>query len=126
MHATILRPSFTRPVDDAEARRALDLVIPECQRAAGFHGIYSIRINQRQIVNVFLWDSLEASVLGLQAARQVAVPFFGPALAGPPECLAGEVIRAQLAAQQSRVVSSRSGGMMAIRPRARPRTEAQP
>ena len=94
MHATILRPSFTRPVDDVEAGRALDLVIPECQTAGGFHGIYSIRINEREIVNVFLWDSREASEHGLQAARQVAVPFFGPTLAGPPERIAGDVIRA--------------------------------
>src|ERR1051326_2250328 len=97
MYATILRPSFTRPVDDVEAGRALDLVIPVCQGAGGFHGIYSVRINEREIVNVFLWDSHAASEQGLLAARQVAVPFFGPTLAGPPERTAGVVIRAQVA-----------------------------
>jgi hypothetical protein len=92
MYAVIGRPRFTQEVTDQDARRALDEVVATCEQVGGFRGLCSVRVSDREVINIFFWDSRADGERGRAAVRPVVVDFFGAALDGVPDFTYGEVI----------------------------------
>jgi hypothetical protein len=92
MYAVIGRPRFVREVDDEEELRLLSRVVATCEQSGGFRGLCTVRISERELVNIFFWESRADGERGRDALRPVVLEFVGAALDGAPEFTAGEVL----------------------------------
>jgi hypothetical protein len=92
MHGFIARPRFTRPFDDEEERRVLAELVPICKRSGGFRALYTLRVSEREIVNIFFWDTREEAERGFAAARPHILELLGGILEGPPDRVSGGLI----------------------------------
>ena len=53
MYAVIGRPRFVPEVSDEEELRLLSEVVAACEQSGGFRGLCTVRISQRELVNIF-------------------------------------------------------------------------
>jgi heme-degrading monooxygenase HmoA len=91
-YGLIARPRFTRPVGDAEARRIIDGVIPLYKQSGGFHALYTVRVSEREVLNLSFWDSQADAERGFAAAAPYVREQFRGLLVGPPERAAGALL----------------------------------
>lgn len=92
MHILVLRPRLRRPVDDEEARRIYEAVIPLYEGSGGFRALYGVRLSDRELITFSFWDSHEDAERGFEAARPHMVAAYRGVLDGPPERTSGELL----------------------------------
>jgi heme-degrading monooxygenase HmoA len=91
MHVLVLRPRLRRSVDDEEAGRIYEAVIPLYEGSGGFRALYGVRLGDRELMGISFWDSREDAERGFEAARPRMVAAYGGVLDGPPERTSGEL-----------------------------------
>jgi hypothetical protein len=91
MHVLVARPHFTRALDDDEARRALMEAVPLYEQSGGFHSLYSVRVSDREVINISFWESREDAERGFAAARPAMSAMLGPIMEGAPDRSSGEL-----------------------------------
>ena len=92
MHVLVARPRFTRTLDDEEYQRAFRQVVPLYERSGGFRAFYSLRVSDREVINISFWDSREDAERGFAAARPAMTALLGTIMAGPPDRSSGELL----------------------------------
>lgn len=92
MYAVIGRPRFVREVGDEEELRLLNNVVATCEQSGGFRGLCTVRISERELVNIFFWDTRADGERGRNALRPVVLELVGAALDGAPDFTTGEVL----------------------------------
>jgi heme-degrading monooxygenase HmoA len=91
MHVLVARPRFIRTLDEDEARRALSEAVTLYETSGGFHAFYSVRVSDREVINISFWDSREDAERGFAAARPAMSELLGPIMDGPPARISGEL-----------------------------------
>jgi hypothetical protein len=92
MYAVVGRPRFARDLDDQEELTVLRQVVARCEQSGGFRGLCTIRVNERELINVFFWDTREDGERGRDAVRPVVINLLAGAFDGAPEFAGGEVL----------------------------------
>jgi hypothetical protein len=93
MYAVIGRPRFVRAVEDEQELQLLHEVVAKCEQSGGFRGLCTVRVNDRELINIFLWDTYEDGARGREAIRPVVIQALGiDAFDGAPEFISGEVL----------------------------------
>jgi heme-degrading monooxygenase HmoA len=92
MHVLIAQVRFTRTLEDDEARRALTEAANHYEKAGGFHALYSVRITEREVINISYWNSREDAERGFAAARSSVHNLIGTIIDGRPEVHSGDLI----------------------------------
>jgi heme-degrading monooxygenase HmoA len=92
MHVLVARVHFTRTLEDEEARQALTEAASQYEKSGGFQALYSVRISDREVINVSLWTSQEDAERGFAAARWSVHERIGEIIDGRPEICSGHLI----------------------------------
>lgn len=92
MHVLVARPRFTRTLTEEEVQRALGEAVTLYQQSGGFHAFYSVRVSEREVMNISFWNSREDAERGFAAARPSMTALLGAIMEGPPERSSGDVI----------------------------------
>jgi hypothetical protein len=92
MHVLVAQPRFTRALDDEEARRALSHAVSLYEQSGGLHSFYSVRVSDREVINISFWDSRDDAERGFATARPAMSAMLGPIMEGAPDRSSGELM----------------------------------